>query len=320
MVALAGRLWQARTVFRRWWWLLVLAIGPLEFLAHWYFAQRAPGLSEYQALAPRLSALRKSGDVLLVAPAWAAPIARTALGDGWFSERDLGRLDLKRYPRAVVVKSLGQELSEVQSFRVVSSEIFGRFTLEVRENPGFEPLRADLVEGVSPDRLGVTLVLDSGEQLACSWTTQATVEAGGLAGPAAFPRARFQCPGGNERLVGVSILDDQDFRPRRCIWAHPPDNGYLELKFQGVPFGGHVFGAAGLSYLLTRDGAGANIELEVWGEGKLLGRHLERDVLGWQSFAMALPARGEGSTFELSFRVRSENAAGRDFCFQAEIR
>ena len=320
MVALAARLWQARTVLRRWWWLLVLAIGPLEWVAHLYFAQRAPGLLEYRALEPRLSALKKSGDILLVAPAWAEPIARAALGDGWFSARDLGRLDLKRYPRAVVLKSLGQEAREVQSFRLLSSEAFGRFTLEVRENPGFEPLKADLAEWISPATLGVAIVLDSGERLACSWTTQATVQAGGLAGPAAFPRARFQCPGGNERFVGVSILDDQEFRPRRCIWAHPPNNGYLELKFKGVPFGAKLSGAAGLSYLLTRDGAGADVQLEVWGDGKLLGRHLERDVLGWQPFAMALPARGNGSSFELSFRVRSEEAAGRDFCFQAEIR
>ncbi|MDX2055066.1 MAG: hypothetical protein SFV15_21875 [Polyangiaceae bacterium] len=308
-------------MIRHWWWLLVLAVGPLELGAHLFFSRRAPGLDDYRALQARVTALRKPGDVVIIAPRWAEPIARTAWGDALLPIAELGRLDLARFERVVLVTSMGQVAPELSGFARLVREAHGPFVVEVLKNPGFAPVKADLNERVVPELLAVAVVQGSGERSPCIWSDSAVVRTGGLGGPAALPRERFQCVGGEDRFVGISILDDQEFRPRRCIWAHPPDGGYLELSFSKVPRGRAVIGAAGLSYLLTRDGVGSDVSLEVLADGVSLGTHRERDTEGWQGFRFELPGSSqESSEVELTFRVSSVKAENRDFCFQAEVR
>ena len=38
---------------------------------------------------------------------------------------------------------------------------------------------------------------------------------------------RFECPGGVFFNVGVTVIADEEFRPRRCLWSHPFARGEI---------------------------------------------------------------------------------------------
>src|SRR5262249_39686030 len=117
--------------------------------------------------------------------------------------------------------------------------------------------------------------------------------------------------------VGVTIIDDQSYRPRRCIWAHPPFAGALRLRFANVPLGRTLRGFAGLSYFLFRDGWGEPVELGVRVDDAVLGSYRHHDEWGWHAFSLSSTAfAGRSATVEVE--VRAERAEHRDFCFALE--
>ena len=75
-------------------WLLVPALGLVELGLHVVFAHRAPSVEAWRALAGPALALKHAGEPVVVAPEWAEPLARWALGDRLFP---LGEL-AKRHP------------------------------------------------------------------------------------------------------------------------------------------------------------------------------------------------------------------------------
>jgi hypothetical protein len=301
----------------RYLWLLIPGLGVVELGAHLAFAARAPSLDAWRALAPTVRRAKRAGEPVVVAPEWAEPLARLAFGDAVFPLAELARADDDGLTRVLEVSALGARHAGTSGFRVVSETQHASFTLRVLENP--RPIRARyrLLEHVSPSELSVTVV--EGEKSApCVFSDRARVFAGGLHGAAAFPRERFVCPGSAFAFVGITVIDDQDYRPRRCLWAEPPPGAVLKLVFADVPFSASLRGFGGLSYFLFRDSDAPPITLALSSQGTPLGRYEHHDRSGWHPFRLATPSLA-GKTAPLELEVSSRGGEGRDFCLTLEV-
>ena len=297
-------------------WLLVPALGIGELVLHAGFSRRAPRVEEWQELAVPVRRLKRPADLLVVAPAWAEPIARHAFGDGPFPLDQLARADASSFARALEVSALGARAEETRNWRIVSEEERGRFTLRVLENPAPATPKYRFTDHVVPTELSVAIVTDDRET-PCEFTDRARVSAGGLHGHVTFPRQRFQCPGGESAFVGVTVIDDQKYLPRRCIWAQPPARGALRLRFASVPLGTTLRAWAGLSYFLFRDGLGEPVAISFRAAGRVLGEHRHKDEWGFRAFSFATRDLA-GTSNDVEVLVRAESAPNRDFCFAAE--
>jgi len=307
---------RARVRRLRYLWLLVPALGLLELALQVVLARRAPGIDAWRGVESAVLARKRPGEPVVVAPEWAEPLARLALGDRAFPLAELARADDRTVPGLLEIAELGARSPAVRDWPVVSEERAGPFVLRTLKNP--TPLRSRyrFVDHVRPGELSVALVHGDVEH-PCEFREHLVATAGGLHGQVAFPSERFQCPGGEQMFVGVTVIDDQDYRPRRCIWAHPPQAGALRLRFSAVPLGTHLHGFAGLSYFLFRDGVGPPITLSASSAGRSFGSVSHRDESGWSGFELATPGLA-GQTADLDFEIRSEGGYRRDFCFAAE--
>jgi hypothetical protein len=296
-------------------WLAVPLLGLGELAAHLYFAERAPAVVDWYALRAPVSALRTAAEPVVVAPTWAEPLARHALGTELMPLRDVARPDLTAVRRAIEVSILGQPAPELDGWRAVGEQRVGAFRIRMRENPAPATVRFDFVDELGPAHAWV----EDGDGYACRWNPRARRDAGGLHGHLAFPSQRFECVGGAYFFVGVTVLDDEHYRPRRCIWAHPSDRGPLLIRYADVPLGQVIRGYGGLTWFLMRDGAGTPIEMTVRVGGERIGTFEHRDEQGWHRFEFPV-GRHAGSRAEVEFEVSSQSAKDRHFCFYADSR
>jgi hypothetical protein len=299
-------------------WLLVPIAGLAELGLFWVDATRAPRVGEWQAIRAEVAKLKRPGDLLLVAPEWADPIARYAFGDALLPIADEARADDSSYARAVEVDALGAVPAELDGWAVREERAVGRFKLRVRENPKPAQVLFSFIDNARPPFLSVTAG-DSGEsERACVYTEHATVSTGGLHGHLAFPRERYTC-GGEEFFVGVTILDDQEYRPRRCLWAEPRAGESVRLQFKSVPMGRKIYGYAGLSYFLFRDGAHGPTVITVHVAGQQVGSYEHHDERGWHHFEFDTE-RFAGQTADVELDVASDDPSDRQLCFYADTR
>lgn len=302
----------------RYLWLTVPGLGLVELCLHAWFAVRFPRIEEWRELRGAVLAEKRAGEPLVVAPEWAEPLAREAFGDRAFPLAELARADDAGEPGVLEVSALGARYEPTRGFRVVSEERHGRFTLRRLQNPAPVHVRYRFLDHVKPAELGVVLV-HGGEELACPFTDHAFATAGGLHGEVAFPRERFACPDPERTFVGVTVIDDQNYAPRRCIWAAPPPGGVLRLTFAGVPLGSTLRGFGGLSYFLFRDSTAPSVTLDVASLGMRVGSYTHRDAWGWHAFTLpTVSLAGRSAAVELSISAPDE-ATDRHFCFALEV-
>jgi hypothetical protein len=301
----------------RWLWLMVPLFGLLELLSHCHFAHRAPTLEEWRAEKASVLSLRQAGEPVLVAPYWAEPMARHALGDEAFSLFDLARPDVTAFRRVVEVSVLGQRSPEIAGWRVVQEQWAGRLKLTLLENPAPAEVKFDFWSELGPQKVSVIEQGPPVDRL-CPHI-RGVGSTGGLHGHIAFPAERFQCPSGAHVFVGRTVVEDQAYRPRRCLWAHPPQGRVLVLRYTDVPLGRVVRGYGALSWFLWRDGGNAPVELEARVNGEPIGTWVHREEQGWNGFEFAT-GRHAASRATVEFRIRSDRANGREFCFWADTR
>ncbi|MGC4087834.1 MAG: hypothetical protein QM756_08045 [Polyangiaceae bacterium] len=303
-------------------WRLLLLLVPLagiaELVFDLVFATRAPLLSEWVELQPHVQAARDHGQLVVVAPAWAEPLARQAFGDELFPLEDVGRADVSAYPAAIEVSLFGERAAELSAFKEESSDVFGKFTLRTLKNPAPEPVLYAFTDHVRPNDLFVVEWNGEAER-SCDFTRNAPSSAGGLGGHNAYPRERFRCSGGEPFFAGVTVMDDQNYRPRRCLYAHPPLNANLHLRFPRVPVGKRIRGYVGESFLIARDAVDASVELGVFVDGREIGHREIKIWEGFTAFDFPLPTMA-ALTMEVTFQVGSKAARDREFCIQAEVR
>lgn len=299
-------------------WLLVPLAALVELGAHFYFANRAPSVADWRAAKSELVALDKPGELVVIAPHWADPLGRLAFGQALLPIRNEARPDDSAYSRAVEVSILGQRAPELSGWRAVETGRKGKFTFRVLENPAPAKVLYNFVDHVEPAAVQV-FAERGGIDEPCPWNPHARRDDGGLLGHLAYPGRRFQCALGESYFVGVTIIDDKNYRPRRCIWAHPGRGAPMLLRFTNVPLGKWIYGYGGLSWFLTRDGQGAPVRMDVLIHGHSAGSYVHHDLDGWSHFALPTGAFA-GQTTDVEFRVRSDGGADRHFCFYADSR
>ncbi len=297
---------------------LVPALGLGELGAQLYFSQRFPEQPDWEALEPELARNKQPGDLLVIAPHWAEPVARAAFGDALLPLRDVARPDEAGYARAIEVGARGAVAPELAAWPVESEHRVGAFTVRVRKNPAFRESRYSFVDHAAPPELEVFEDRQS-EVTTCSYRKNAPVTAGSLLGHPTFPRERFVCGGAPSDFVGVTVIDDQANRPRRCLWANPAPGGMLTLSFPNVPLGSEIRGYVGLPYFKYRDAGWPKVTLIVRAGSRELGRHRHAPERGWQPFRFATQEL-DGKRDVVEFMIEGADARVLELCFYAEVR
>lgn len=295
-------------------WLVVPLLGVCELGAHFWTSTRAPDIAKWEAARAPLAALRKHGELIVAAPEWADPMARRAFGNTLMPVENEARPDESAYPRAIEVSILGARSPLLAGWRTVAEQSAGRIHFRVLENPAPAKLLYSFIDHVDPDSLSA-----SAGSRPCTWNAHARVETGGLFGPATFPSHRFECAAGPSTFVGVTVIDDQDYRPRRCVWAAPPLGGPLTLHYKDVPIGKLIRGYAGDSWFLYRDGLGTPVDMQVRIGGDVIGTVVHQDQDGWKRFELPTGSHA-GKREDVELVIKGEDAGQRHFCFYADSR
>lgn len=301
-----------------WVWLSVPLLGIVELCGHFYFRARTPELHAYEDLVPAVSELKQPDDFVTVSPPWAEPNLRWALGDERMPLRDVARPDDERYPAVVEVRLPGQA-SNFETWKVDTEQRVGRFRVERRINPSPEPVLFDFVDALGPEQAEVALIRANGSRKPCPFSPRAKVSNGSLGGHPTFPRQRFECGGGAWNFAGVTVIEDHNYQPRRCVWAHPVDKHDKAVRFADVGLGSRIVVHTGVPYLRDREVKGTPIDLEVLVNDRSVGTTTHRDGDGWRqtSFPTDIYA---GEKHAVEFRVSSKRARKREFCFYADVR
>ena len=274
-------------------------------------------MEQWAALQPAVASRAAPGTLIVVSPEWAEPNARAALGDTLMPLEHVARPDESGFERALEISILGQSAAALSGWGLESEEREGPFQLRRWTNPQVQPVLYDFLAHLEPPSADVR-ILRGGASEPCPYGP-AKVTNGDLGGHPTFPRRRFSCAGAEWSMVGLTVIEDQGYRPRRCIWAHPSSRGPLEVHFEAVPLGRLIRGYGGLPYLFEREWHGSPIELEVLVGGESIGTYRHEDGEGWKAFEFSTESSA-GQTRSVDFRVRSRQVRDRQFCFQASVR
>ena len=289
----------------------MLLVAALELGAHWFFAARYPRFEEYEAIS-RAGIAPEAGEALVVAPEWAEPMGRRAFGEALAIAAVAGP-DFASVRTVVEVDVLGHRRDELSGWREIARESVGPFTLRRLENPAASEVAVDFVAALGP---AARVELHALGTARCDWHENADLLSGGLGGNPTFPRRRFVCPGAPFLNAGVTVIADEEFRARRCIWAHPPPRGVLAIRFPPLALGARIVGHGGIYWMIERERAGAPVELAVTVDGDAIGRVVHEDGEGWARFELPLGEHA-GRRGAVSFLVSSVDWHDRHFCFEA---
>ena len=230
----------------------------------------------------------------------------------------VARADDSRFERALEISILGESAPELAAWQLEQARELGRFQLRTWKNPSPAGIRYDFLAHLQPPELEVW-VQHQDQRSECPYGP-AAVSNGDLHGHPTFPSPRFSCSPSNEALfVAATVIEDQRYLPRRCIWAHPPKRGSVRLRFEQVPLGTEIRGYAGLPWFFERESKGADVRLELHVGGERIGEAVHRDGEGWKPFSFST-ARFAGQSQAVEFHVSTDKMWQRWFCFQAEAR
>lgn len=293
-------------------------VALLELAGHYHFAAAAPPPPRWASLKEPVERLHRPGDLLIVSPYWAEPNARAVFGDGLMPLADVARPDETAYPRIIELSILGQD-TDVPGLRLESEEQHGPFRLRVFSNSRYRKQLVDFADWLGNDATSVSSVRGK-QETPCTWNPSSRVSTGApaLHGHPTFPKARYQCSKNEFHFVGVTVIEDQRYRPHRCIWAHPAERESTVIRFSAVPLGQVIRGFGGLSWFLERESKGTDIKLEVRVDHEPLGVYQHADGDGWTGFEFDTAAFA-GTPHQVEFRVSSSRARQREFCFHASV-
>jgi hypothetical protein len=308
---------RARTALFRWSFAIVPLVGVVELIAHLGFAKRPPSFDAWADVRAAVETEKRPGELVVIAPRWADPAARRAFGDALMPMRDEGRPDESRYASALEVSILGASAPDLEGWKQEGERTLGKFVLRHRTNPSPAHVVFDFVDNARPPLADVR---GTSPPITCTWNPRAAVETVGFGGHPTFPRERFECPTGAYFFVGETVIADQDFRARRCLWSHPFAHGEIVTRFRGVPLGSVIRGHGGIHWMTERDLRGAPITLTVRVGGDAIGTYTHADGDGWKPFEFALGRHAGEKDAEVEFAVTTTNYRDRHFCFEADTR
>lgn len=297
--------------------LAVPLLGLAELGAHLYFAARPPAFDDWPGVTAAVRETRQEGDLLVVSPSWADPAARRAFGDDLMPLRDVARPDATRYAHALEVSILGERSPELAGWKEESRRAEGKFLLRRLANPTPAHVVYDFVDHARPPFADVR---GTDPAVTCAWNPKARVAASGPFGHPVWPAERFECPGGDFFNVGVTVIGDEELRPRRCLWSHPFTRGEIVTRFRHVPLGRTLRGHGGIYWIVEREKRGAPVTLTVRVDGDTVGSVVHRDGDGWALFELDLGRHAGNADADVEFAVSTPSNHERHFCYEADTR
>lgn len=307
--------------WRRWLFALVPLLAVVELVAQFVIQWRVPKPEHWRAAHDWIARNRRDGDLVASAPWWTDPLARMYFAD-LIPLRDAARPDATRYRRALVATIRGGEHPDFRGWREASSARFGRVTVRVLVNPAPATVRYDFVDRLRPPDATVFRVVGN-ERSECTFRDNLTVAGGGLGQGALAGSERYVCNAEGWNYVGPTVIEDMAHRGRRCLWSHPVQGGVMITRYAAVPLGSVIHGHHGIAYEAERGDDNGNqggpVEITVRVDGEEVGRDVHRDNDGWKSFEFDT-RRFAGSSHEVTFEVRAENAGMRHYCFEGDAR
>ena len=148
--------------------------------------------------------------------------------------------------------------------------------------------------------------------------THGTPQSGGLGFGPTLPGDRFACPGG--AFVGASVVADLDYVPHRCIFAPPPGNAPLRLRFADVRFGHALHGHHALYVEAERDRKGAPVTLSFKAGDAHAGHAWSTATATDGSPSSSTRALSPARHGELVAEISSPGGERRLYCFEADTR
>lgn len=295
--------------------LAVPLVGLAELGLHFWFAKRPPAFDEWASVRAPVAAIAEGSAPVVVAPRWAEPMVRQALGDERMPVAQVARADVGRFERAVEVSILGERAAELAGWVEEAREEVGKVTLRRLRNPRFRAVVSDFVELARPPRAEVFL---TEPREVCRWNARARPMSGGLGGNPTFASERFECgAAGTFFNVGATVIADEEFLPRRCLWSHPPKSGEIVTRFSDVALGESIEGHTGMYWMIEREGRGAPVVLKVRVDGDEIGEVVHLDGQGFAPFELPLGAHAKAAHATVELAVSSPNYLHRHFCFEA---
>jgi hypothetical protein len=296
---------------QRWAFAVVPMVGLVELAAHVVQTRPVAQQVDWGAAREYVMAHARREDLVAFAPTWVDPIGRAQFGPALATLEREARADETRFPRALEVSIRGAHLPAFASWRRSGEQRFGSVSVTTWENPAPAAVLDDLVSRVDPQHLRV-----SRGDAECAFV-RGTPQTGGLGFGPTIPGNRFVCPAG--AFVGASVVADLDYVPHRCIFAPPPGNAPLRLRFGDVHFGRSIHGHHALYVEAERDKKGTPVTLSFKAGDALLGAVVHRDGDGWKPFELDTSAFA-GQKGELEVEISSPGGDRRLYCFEADTR
>lgn len=258
--------------------------------------RKVPTDADWRAAAAAAKAAKRPGDWVIVAPAWAGPLGRKAIGEVDASMIDLAsvaRSDLDTVPRVLELSIRGKDDPQTKGWKLVDEKSFGTVKLRTLDNPKPDKLVRDLVSEIGPALSVARVNMQSGASEACRWETGSTRIPNLFTGPAT-PYERFLCAPYDPlwTYVGITTITDLEYNPRRCMLMHPTDNTYTTINYPPGKIGSKFVGYLGIHVFQERDLTRPAMHTRVTVGTKEVAHVRHKDGDGWLRF--------EGSTAELA--------------------
>jgi hypothetical protein len=281
---------------------LLPVVGIVELALAESQKRKVPTDAEWHDAAVAVRAVKAPNDMVIVAPRWAGPLGRKAIGEvdkTMIDLRTVGRSDLGAVPRVVELSIRGEDDPEVKGWKLIDERKFGSVKVRVLENPKPDKLVRDLVEEVGPDTPAVKLPLVNGAPLlaaapieTCRWETTPSRIPNMFQGPP-LPASHFLCPPFDPgwTWVAPTIITDLEYVPRRCVFMHPTEKA-TAVDYPARRIGHKVVGYIGLQVYIERELGKSPVHVRVEVAGKEVAHALHKDGDGWLRF--------EGNTSEFA--------------------
>lgn len=291
---------------------LLLGVGSgLYGTGFWLSVDPGPPAEAFGPAAALLRAQYQAGDLIVLAPFYATR-ARELLGDlDVVAPADPLAEDLGPHPRIWVFGLFGA--AEALRPRFVQAG----FHLEESHGPS-PGIVVDRYQNLHPERVSYDFTArladarvfheKDGTRVPCNkWER--------IPGPE--PQAgKWVCPYDSEWFYVGAEWHYMDFQQRRCLWAHPPNQGRLVVEYPNVPLTGRIYGRAGHTLNgSVRAKAPLDFDVAVGDDPP-------------QRFTLALPERWRpiglitptAQTATVTMAISTSNAGINHFCFDLDVR
>jgi len=301
---------------KKWIWLVVPAVAVIELGLHFKQVGSVVPDSDWKAAKAEVQKRAKPEDLVAFAPQWVDPIGREIFGNDLATPEREAYPDVTRFPRAIEVSIRGAHLADLAGWRETDRTNVGGIRITTFENPSPVTLKDDLLRHSGKPDMHVSIVDPNGEH-ECNYGRYG-VQTGNLGFGPAVPPLRYQCGGG--AYVGISIMADLDYRPRRCFYAPAQGpNVTVKLRFDSIAYGKVLHGHHGIYVEAERDQKGAPVDVTFRSGDKTFGKLVHRDGEGWKGFELDT-SEFDGKTAELIAEITSSSRDRRMYCFEADTR